>query len=319
MKAIKKNKNQSHSHKHLFPKLHNISSILVLCLVCLLNPLGSQPANTESKEEKKSDGNTYDIKNYRPFIKNSNDISVSNLNFERRFSVNGLGEVLTIVFSLNNLSNESMDLYAYVIAWYETDGWNKDTSQTSRWVPHTNWRKRNFQKEHTLVHKLASMPKDIPVSLIWNENDSDYHFYEYLADIRSDFISKQGPRDVFYPPVWKYLEYIKQNPREALRFTLPGVISPDSKDSIQSNKDGNKEQAKDSDKQSEIQLRYLLHHEAHKTIFRTYHFSPFTPNRKLFNRAAIQIFNAKKVEEGKNKEAIVFRKLYRVYTPYKGG
>ncbi len=266
------------------------------------------------RQEGKALGNKYDIKNYKPFVTNSSLFKISQLHFARRFSFEGIGEFLDVVFYLDNLTTDPIELYAFVVAYYEVS--NVDHNYR-RWFPYPVWRKKDWGLEHFFISHAAFVPKHIPQASVWDEKDSDYIYYQRLRAIRSARFSNTKPLPKFHPPLWKYLEYMSAKPKEGLAFKLHGHFAPLPKDTLQV---GFAPPDPGHSLLKEERIRYTLAHEPRRTIFRSHHFGQFRIDRSLFNRVAIVFFDAKEVEraetQGKKSFVPAFKKIYAINIPF---
>ena len=277
----------------------------------------AQEAATEKPRGESTAQNILDIKDYDPFSKTNRRFHVSRPSFSRRLAVDGSGKYLNVTFYIQNYTTEPMDFYLFVSAYSESDLVDEEYR---KWVSHTKWRKRDVYKEHFIVNKASVVPKDILPSLIWDNNDPDYAHYANLSAIRANFVSTTRPLPDVYPPMWKYLEYISHNPKTGIGFRLHGKLSPASKQAIQIDnaptllheRNGKAVMSK------KPKPKYVMEHAARLSIVHSYHFLNFQGFQNSFNRVAIQLFEAKEVEErsasGESSKA-TFKKIYSVKLP----
>ena len=261
--------------------------------------------------------NILDIKDYNPFSKFDTRFRVSKPSFSRRFALDGSGEYLGVTFYIQNYTIENIDLYLFVSAYDERDL----TDETHRkWVPHTAWRKRDFHKEFFTVNKVSISPKDIAPSMIWDVNDPDQSYYAGIFTLKENFVSTISPLPDFYPPIWKYLEYIRHNPKTGIPLQLRGLISPPKEKRIQSGnaqallyeRNGKKLMSK------KPKAKYTIENSARLSIVHSYHFANFQREKSFFNRVAIQIFDAKESEKsGDRPKQALFKKIYSIKLPYR--
>lgn len=232
--------------------------------------------------------------NYSPLALIDPRFKIANFNLDRRFAGNGHGEFLDVVFDVNNLTSEDVRLYAYVVAFYESDAVN---TRERKWVPYPRWRDRDYPAEQNLVHYITVTPQDIPEDSVWNPTDSDYFDYATTVNRMRDSIAGDVPVPDVKPPFWKYLEYINAHPTDGLEFVLYGAKGPTPDKIVQSNfpRPTPEEQKKRVHKNL-FKHKYTLQHNRRSTIFRSHHFTRFRADYRFFNRVAVLIYDAEKAE-----------------------
>ncbi|MCB1305955.1 MAG: hypothetical protein KDK37_16820, partial [Leptospiraceae bacterium] len=104
------------------------------------------------------------LEDYNPIAIDDPRIEVEDLSLDRRYSPDGRGEILDVMFSIRNLTNDPIELYAWVLAYRET---NAVDENERRWIPYPSWRVSDPAKREFVVHFMKITPKDIPADKIW--------------------------------------------------------------------------------------------------------------------------------------------------------
>ncbi len=295
----------STSAKSMIRRLLVLSAVVLFSVSGLFSVLtgqtieeGGQPATDAAPEGQvefsPAPEGGFSANDYNPLALVDSRFRVTNFNLDRRYAGNGHGEFLDVVFDVNNLTSENVRLYAYVVAFYETDAVNKRQRQ---WVPYPRWRDRDYPAEQFLVHQITVTPQDIPDASVWNPSDSDYHDYVTTILRMRGGVAGNVPVPDIKPPFWKYVEYINAHPTQGLEFTLYGEKGPTPDKIVQSNfpKPTAEEQKKRVHKNL-FRHKYTLQHNRRVTIFRSHHFSRFRADYKFYNRVAIMLFDADKAD-----------------------
>ncbi|MEQ9365572.1 MAG: hypothetical protein RIF32_15100 [Leptospirales bacterium] len=328
----------STSSKSMMRKLFVICSVVLFAAFGLVSVLpgqtieeGGQPATDSAPEGEVEftpapDGG-FSANDYNPLALVDARFRVANFNLDRRYAGNGHGEFLDVVFDVNNLTSENVRLYAYVVAFYESDAVNERERQ---WVPYPRWRDRDYPAEQFLVHQITVTPQDIPTASVWNPSDSDYHDYVTTILRMRGGVAGNVPVQDIKPPFWKYVEYINAHPTQGLEFTLYGEKGPTPDKILQSNfPRPTPEEQKSRVHKNLFRHKYTLQHNRRVTIFRSHHFSRFRADYKFFNRVAIMLFDADKADAmeaqaaegvGEGDEPIsplIFKKVFQFNKPLK--
>jgi hypothetical protein len=269
----------------------------------------------------------YSANNYIPLQLIDPRFQVTHFNLDRRFAGNGHGEFLDVVFDVNNLTSEDVRLFAFVVAFYESDAVNE---RARNWVPYPSWRDRDYMKEQFLIHHIAITPRDIPDSTIWNPSDSDYHDYATTITRMRESVAGDVPIPDIKPPFWKYIEYINAHPTRGLEFTLHGDKGPTPDKVLQSNFPvPTPEEQRVRIHKSLYKHKYDLYHDRRVTIFRSHHYSKFRADYHFFNRVAILLFDAEKAVAFEKQRAegvaagdepiqpLIFKKVFAFDSPMK--
>jgi len=197
-----------------------------------------QPATASNTQGRVAARTT--LEDYNPIAAADMRFSVGNINFDRRYAGNGLGEFLDVVFEVRNLTSQPFDLYGFVIAYYETDAVDRTTRSM---IPYPSWRSNDPARDQFLIHYLTVTP-DIRVNRdedklegngqndhaimgmndqeIWDEHDPDYTAYKRIIQRMRDSVASSEPVQFVNPPLWKVLSYVINTPSRGLRFTLRG-------------------------------------------------------------------------------------------------
>lgn len=252
-------------------------------------------ANGTDNAERQRPERVISIDQYRPVAVTDPRISVTGLNFDRRYAMNGTGEFLDVVFYVNNLTSEDIRLRAYVVAAYETDTVDEDLRE---WIPYPVWRNRDFAEERVMTHHIAITPGNINKDVIWDVNDADYVEYKTMINRMRNSVAGDRPIPEMYPPLWKYLQYINTYPENGLLFTLYGDKSPPVTEAVQSNYVApTPEEMRKKIFHNLDAHTYTLEHTRRKTIFRSHHYSNFRAYYRFFNTVAIMIFDDVRMQE----------------------
>lgn len=281
---------------------------------------GGQAAPTEPPKAGGISMNTYD-----PVAQIDPRFTVTGLNFDRRYSPNGLGEFLDVVFDVNNLTSKNVDLRVFIAAFYET---TSVLDRQREMVPYPSWRDRDYEREQSLVKQMIVTPADIPESRIWDKTDPDYHRYYTTINRMRNSLGGDEPITDPRPPFWKYLQFMMEHPNEGLLMTLHGDNSPTSDKALQSNyPQPSAEELKIGIHKSIYLHKYTIEHTRRKTMVRSHHYSNFRADYHYFNRVAIVIFDATRadaymqqkkdgVQEGDEPiVALVYKKVFEFDKP----
>ncbi len=302
-------------------KKNLLSSFLIIVFGIFLFPnLGQSLSSQENKDQTDTQMRIFPIQDYEPYVLDDTRIKVDGINYLRRPTVNADGEVLELAFYLDNFSTKSIDLYGFILAYYETD---LVIRRYRKWIKHMDWRKRDFDKEHRVVLNVSTLPDYISPNEVWSKKDPDYVFYKTLLERQKKIISSIEPLpDAYYSPAWKYIEYMRYNPQKGIRFTLHNYRSPSPdktfKIAFHKNIHADGQEQKDEQKQKprKKDLKYYLENGSERTIFRAYLKNYLGKKKPFFNRIAIVFFDAQKVDnEGtKPQQGMqpVFKRIYAI-------
>ena len=206
---------------------------------------------------------------------------------------------MDVVFDVQNLTSEDIEMYAFVIAVYETDAVDR---QSRKLTPYPYWRHHDPFKEIFMIHNVAITPNEIEDKLIWDEKDRDFLLHKRLIEERRSAITSTSPVEMVHPPVWKYLNYLAQHPTEGLLYKLYGENGPTEADKYQTNyPPKTPEEKRMKVYKNWHKHKYTLEHHRRKTVFRSHHYSRFRANYTFFNKVIIVLFQAdkaKKFQEG---------------------
>lgn len=258
--------------------------------------LFSQAENiSEAEGSGPSPEGTLSLNRYNPLAITDPRFVVDNLNFSKRYASNGEGEILDVSFDITNLTNNPIELSAYVMAFWETDAVDQPLRE---YIPYPNWRLFDPDRHRFLVHYNTITPRDIKPEEIWTEKDPDYKRYEVLLNRRRNSIAGNRPIDEFNPPFWKYLSYMAANPTKGLNFTLYGRVGPTLDKVVQSNYiPPTPEEKKNKVHKTLAEHKYTLLHNRRKCEFRSHHFSRYRADFNFFNMVSIVLFDRDKAAE----------------------
>ena len=273
---------------------------LLLCFLSAGLIYSQQPNITDGSTQPTSGdqpGNNvaFTIQNFNPHPDSDARFTVSNYSLDRRYAPDGRGEILDVFFDITNNTSETLDLYAWVIAYTETNAVDTDER---RLIPYPVWRIENPDKRLFLNRYIRTMPQDISPDELWNKDDPDYkHNYYALDRMRSTLGSMKPVIDV-YPPAWKYVAYISRFPTKGLNFKLYGDQGPGQHELVQSNYvPPTPEERRTKIFKHIAEHTYTLEHTRRKVIFRSHHYSAYRADFEFFNNVGILLFDAAKAKE----------------------
>lgn len=250
---------------------------------------GEKPAEKPA-EKKDATKTVMSIEDYSPISIEDPRFTVRNVSFDRRAAGNGNGEFLDVVFDVVNLTSAPVEIYAYVMAFFETDAVDRAGRQL---IPYPVWRQNDPARTNYLMHFMTITPKDVPENEIWSETDDDYVNTMRVWDRLRTSLGATEPRGKIYPPYWKVLNYLALNPTSGLKFTLYGDKGPGQNEMTQSNyTPPTPEEKKLRMHKAMDQHKYTLEHNRRQTVFRSHHFSAYRSGFVFFNSVSIIFFDA---------------------------
>jgi len=306
--------------------LKNISGKIYLTLAAGLIisgifTTGSGQPNIRTETEEHS-ATAVNVKSYTPIATPDARFSIKNFNFVRRFDSGGLGEFLDVVFDIDNNTQDEMNFFVYVLAFYETDAVIRTGGN---YVPYPTWRNYDPDAYNFLTHYISISPADVTDDKIWNEEDPDFWRFKKIHERITNHATTLENVPVFHPPYWKYLAYIYANKSSGLPVKLFGNKSPSEEESFSTNYVApTAEEMKKKMHPGVVNHKYTINYAKRKTFVQTHHHSPFRPKYVFFNRVAVIIYDAdkiKKAEEqsgrelkpGEDKiESMVFKRTFTV-------
>ncbi|MDH5656538.1 MAG: hypothetical protein OEZ34_11550 [Spirochaetia bacterium] len=258
----------------------------------------SENETPAATEEKSTSG---DNKTYEALALPDSRFSVKNINFVRRYDSGGLGEFLDVVFEIKNHTQDDLNFYIYVLAFYETDS---IVRTGGNFVPYPTWRKYDPDSKNFLTHYIRISPEHVEDDKIWNKEDPDFLKYRKIHHrITNHATTLENVHD-FHPPYWKYLAYINNNKRKGLPVKLFGTRSPKPEEMVSTNYiPPTPEEAKLKIHPTIVKHTYTISYNRSKTNVQTHHHSLFRPGYKFFNRAAIIIYDADRVNQTEELDA----------------
>lgn len=276
-----------------------------------VNP-GAQPANQPADNTTvatgNADGKPLAIENYNPTANFDPRFQISNIQYDVRLDPNGQGEFLDITLVLQNGTQTDIDLYAVILAYYETNAVDKETRKL---IPYPVWRVNDPDKYKYVIHNIAITPTDIEKEKIWNENDVDYQRYMKTVNRMRNSVGASVVIPDPKPPAWKYFNYIMKNTKVGLKFKLHGIKAPKYGEHIMTNYiPVTEEQKRNYDYLSIHKHKYTVEYFQKRTIFRSHHLALYGPDFHNYNHFAIFLFNGNDVEqatEGQDVAPVYFR------------
>ena len=261
------------------------------------------PIRETTTEQPKEKGDIIKIQDYFPVSMEDPKISVTEVSVDRRFSPDGKGEILDIFFNIDNNTSERIDLFVWVIAYYETDAVEKEER---RIVPHPTWRVYDPDKRTYLTRFIKITPKDIPIDKIWNPEDPDYQKYHNVIKRMRNVVGNLKVIGDVYPPVWKYVSYIMRYPTQGVPTIMYGDLGPTPDNLLFTNFIPPTPEEKRTKIFKHIpDHTFTINYNRRRTIFRSHHYSDYRADYYFFNTFRILIFDANKAkqfEEQANRE-----------------
>ncbi len=253
------------------------------------------PSITEVSENNKKSGDIIKIEDFFPVSIEDPRINITDVSADRRFSPDGKGEILDVLFNIDNNTSDRIDLYVWVVAYYETTAVDKDER---RIVPYPVWRKEDPDKKTFITKYIKISPKDIPVNKIWAPEDPDYkNYYNVIKRMRNALGHIKVVGDI-YPPVWKYISYIMRYPTQGLPVILYGDIGPTPDKLLYTNYQPPTPEEKKTKIFKHIpDHTYTIDYNRRRTIFRSHHYSDYRADFTFFNMFRIIIFDANKAKQ----------------------
>jgi hypothetical protein len=261
------------------------------------------PIRETTTEQPKEKGDIIKIQDYFPVSMEDPKISVTDISVDRRFSPDGKGEILDIFFNIDNNTSERIDLFVWVIAYYETDAVEKEER---RIVPYPTWRVYDPDKRTYLTRFIKITPKDIPIDKIWNPEDPDYQKYHNVIKRMRNVVGNLKVIGDVYPPVWKYVSYIMRYPTQGVPTIMYGDLGPTPDKLLFTNFIPPTPEEKRTKIFKHIpDHTFTINYNRRRTIFRSHHYSDYRADYYFFNTFRILIFDANKAkqfEEQANRE-----------------
>jgi hypothetical protein len=261
------------------------------------------PIRETTTEQPKEKGDIIKIQDYFPVSMEDPKISVTDVSVDRRFSPDGKGEILDIFFNIDNNTSERIDLFVWVIAYYETDAVEKEER---RIVPYPTWRVYDPDKRTYITRFIKITPKDIPIDKIWNPEDPDYQKYHNVIKRMRNVVGNLKVIGDVYPPVWKYVSYIMRYPTQGVPTIMYGDIGPTPDKLLFTNFIPPTPEEKRTKIFKHIpDHTFTINYNRRRTIFRSHHYSDYRADYYFFNTFRILIFDANKAkqfEEQANRE-----------------
>lgn len=255
--------------------------------------------NTQTVSEQKKE--ILKIEDFYPISLESPLIDINGISLDRRFSPDGRGEILDIFFNIDNNTSQRIDLYVWVIAYFES---NAIDPTERKIIPHPQWRVYDPDKRVFITKFIKITPQDIPIDKIWNPEDPDYKNYYGVIQRMKNAVGNLKIVGDIYPPVWKYINYIMRYPTQGLPVILYGEQGPTLDKLITTNYIPPTPEEKKTKIFKNIPLHtYTLEFNRRRTIVRSHHYSAYRADFTFFNMFRILIFDANKAkqfEEQKN-------------------
>ncbi|MBL8020027.1 MAG: hypothetical protein JNM27_10215 [Leptospirales bacterium] len=277
----------------LFTALLILTGFSVFSQAPTSQPVSTQPEGQPATQPA-GNAQAIQLQDFDPIAVKDPRFVVTNVNFDRRYAPNGIGEFLDVVFDLKNLTSEPVEFYAYVLAFWETDSVDNNTR---RMIPYPSWRVNDPARGEYLVHYITVTPKDIEEKEIWSDKDPDFKHYSHIIDRMRDSVATTEPVSDVRPPYWKYLSYISQRPAQGLKFKLYGEKGPGQHETIQTNYiPPTAEEKKLKVHRTLPQHKFTIENNRRATIFRSHHYSAYRADFRFFNMVSIVLFDAKQAD-----------------------
>lgn len=235
------------------------------------------------------------IENYLPISIEDPRITITDVSVDRRFSPDGKGEIMDIFFNIDNNLSESIDVYIWVLAYYETDAVDKEERKI---VPYPEWRVMDPDKRFFITRFIKITPKDIPPEKVWTPEDPDYKKYHQVIERMRNAVGHMKVISDIYPPVWKYVSYIMRYPTQG----IPAVVYGDQGPTLDKLLFTNYVPPTPEEKTTKIfkhipDHSFTINYSRRRTIVRSHHYTPYKANFKFFNMFRILIFDANKAKQ----------------------
>ncbi len=238
--------------------------------------------------------------------------------FDIRMDSQGRGEILDVVFEIQNNTKERVDLYGYVIAFRETDAVD---NAARGWIPYPSWRKHDPSRSTYLVRGIKITPVQLDPDSIWSENDPEYTKVHRTINRLKTSVGSAVPIMDVLPPMSFYLNAISKIPAQGVKFSVYGTMGPEKgkalvTDYLPPDQAKNKENYDIS-----INHTHTVEHFQRKTIFRSHHMAFYTPNFKMYNMVSVILFEAQKADTNQNisdsdkekaEDSIVFYRTFKI-------
>lgn len=235
------------------------------------------------------------IENYLPISIEDPRINITEVSADKRFSPDGRGEILDIFFNIDNNISETIDIYIWVIAYYETNAVDKEER---RIVPYPVWRIQDPDKRFFITRFIKITPKDIPIDKIWTPEDPDYKKYHQVIERMRNTVGHLKVIGDVYPPIWKYVSYIMRYPTQG----IPAILHGDQGPTLDKLLFTNYIPPSPEEKRTKIfkhipDHTFTINYNRRRTIVRSHHYSPYRADFKFFNMFRILIFDANKAKQ----------------------
>lgn len=235
------------------------------------------------------------IENYFPVSVEDPRIAIQEVSLDRRYSPDGRGEILDIMFYIKNNTDTALDLYVWVIAYYETNAVDEEERSI---VPHPKWRVSDPDKNFFITRYIKITPKDIPVEKIWTPDDPDYKTYNAKIERMRRAVGHLKLISDIYPPVWKYVSYIVRYPTQGLPVTLYGDLGPAPDKLMETNYiPPTPDERRTKVFKNFPNHTYTVEYGRKRIIFRSHHYSQYRENFYFFNKFRILVFDAVKARQ----------------------
>ncbi|MCS7204393.1 MAG: hypothetical protein NZ853_01710 [Leptospiraceae bacterium] len=271
-----------------------LSFVIIEMVLAMGNLRAQNVANQNIASQGHESKDIIKIENYFPVSIEDPRIEVREISLDRRFSPDGKGEFLDIMFNIENMTNQKIDLYVWVIAYYETDAVDKEERLI---VPHPTWRVYDPDKRFFLTRYIKITPRDIPTDKIWSPADPDHKTYFDVIKRMRNAVGHMKLIEDIYPPVWKYVSYIMRYPTQGLPVILYGDLGPTPDKLMFTNYiPPTPEEKRTKIFKNFVEHTYTVEYARRRTIFRSHHYSPYRPNFYFFNMFRILIFDANQAQ-----------------------
>ena len=252
---------------------------------------------------------------FLPIYSRDHRIVLNNISFERRPIADAYSESLDVVFSLENLIRDNIEIYVFISAFLELD--LKELDNYNKDKPNLKWRSKKIEKQKYFILKAVTTPNEILPSNLWSANDSDNDYNESYKLFSK--VTESNPKITtqdLLPPIWKYSAYMDKNPTLGLKLTLNGMGGNNNKSlDIQSGKapifirefNGKSEYGQNF-------VRYNITQGTQKLILRSYHvFLRNSERKNFFNKILIQVYNAKEITNNQEQNIVpIIKQLYSI-------
>ncbi|MCB1199406.1 MAG: hypothetical protein KDK41_02075 [Leptospiraceae bacterium] len=210
---------------------------------------------------------------------------VKNIYFSKRIAPSGKGEMLNVTMDIENLSEETIPLKFYLVAFYETDLSLENKHRKYNGYP--EWRKRDLDAEIKKIVRFESIPAvDHAAVAEWRKNRDEQvrkaQGEEPKEDTKETDESKK--RKIAYQNFLDYVNYIEKNMGDSgIDILVQGM--------------------ENSKAQTLTEANYTTISQALKSSIWGQIYSRYTTQRKFFNHFGVVLYDT-------DEKKVVYRQFF---------